>query len=471
MPKIENRRELDRGLAIATRSTGKKQAWYSLHYAPGGVDGDSKKKKQQWKSLGVEFKGSPYDEREAVKRAKENHSIWLADVAAGKSKSNFDLEFTSVAEEYLRYFKKQALHNQKLIDEGYPEDSLVAVDHGRGYYSLDRLKSSTQLLIGTDGNEGPIAAFMKTLPSQSMPKIRTIDLNEFGAWAQAEYEWSPSRIARAITEIRMVFNYAVDRDLIQSIPAIKRPRENLRARRRRAFTEKEYIKFIEHITATYNDYLVNPLLPIRAIDKWFQFLCFVQLIAFSGFRPPAGSVKKNMMRWEHYKVTNRGKDNEARTFIRVNEKGHDQYEAIIMKEVWPLLDALEHLYEKRDMKPEYLFEYTWSYARGARKGLPINNFRDEWEQALKGSGLHTEDERRSERLTPYSLRHLFITLRLQKGNVNVYRLSQITGTSIRMIQQTYDDFKPSEEFDRLTSGADAWGYQAIYDVNGNMVIT
>jgi len=458
MPKISHTEIIEDGLQIAVRTNegakGITQKWISIHYAGKG--------KQRWKALKLNYDGGQYTKKEAIKRAKEYHSIFIADARAGKvepsKKYKFQAQFSNIAKDYLNDFLKKAQENAKLANKGVRKDQLIEVVHGRGHYSLDRFINIEQLLE-------KIYPFFYQLPNDNIQKIKPIELNSFSEWAFKTYQWSPSRICTAISAIRHVYHYAFDREIVYNVPSIARPKENLRERRRRCFKRDEYIKFIETIK---NDYkLKDGEKDSRRKDRLFQFLCFVEFVAWMGFRPPTGRVKKNLLRWENYKVTNRGLPNETRIFERIDEKNHT-YKCVIMKEIWSLWDALEDLYKKRGIDSPYVFAYTENYMHG-RKGEPILNFRKHWALYLREAGLAGGEER-SERLAPYSLRSFFITMRLSDGDIDIYRLSKIVGSSMRMIQLAYDDFQAENEFEKLTSGAGDPGYKSKYDKYGHLII-
>jgi len=458
MPNISNSEIIEDGLQIAVRSYegkgGITQKWMSIHYAGKG--------KQRWKSLKLNYDGGEYTKKEAVRRAKEYHAIFKADARAGKVEPSkpykFQASFHNIANEYLKDFLEKVKENEKLARSGVRKDQLIEVVHGKGYYSLDRYKLAEQFLE-------KIYPFFYELDTDNIQKIKPLQLNSFSSWAFKKYQWAPASVCRAITTIRHVYFYAFDREIIDKVPSIARPKENLRARRRRCFKRNEYIKFIKTIEDNYKEYKEEK--DQRKKDRLFQFLCFCQFIAFMGFRPPTGRVKKNLLRWENYQITKKGTPEEVRVFERIDEKNHT-YKCVIMKEIWPLWDALEALYKKRGVSSPYVFAYTEDFM-GMKKGEPILNFRKYWKTYLRASGLDGGEER-SERLAPYSLRSFFITMRLSDGDVDIYRLAKIVGSSIRMIQIAYDDFQAEEEFQKLTKGAEEWGYTAKYDTNGNLIL-
>jgi len=67
-------------------------------------------------------------------------------------------------------------------------------------------------------------------------------------------------------------------------------------------------------------------------------------------------------------------------------------------------------------------------------GKPILNFKNSFQQALKGAGvLYSSDGKKR---VPYSLRHTYATMRLSEG-VSVFQLATNMGTSVEMIEKFY----------------------------------
>ena len=90
---------------------------------------------------------------------------------------------------------------------------------------------------------------------------------------------------------------------------------------------------------------------------------------------------------------------------------------------------------------------------------------------LEGLGLDAEaGTPQSERLVPYALRAYYITQRLRNG-ADIYQVSQACGTSPKMIEIIYDDFRTELTADRLSVGApEERIYKESYDEDGNFKI-
>jgi len=76
----------------------------------------------------------------------------------------------------------------------------------------------------------------------------------------------------------------------------------------------------------------------------------------------------------------------------------------------------------------------------------------------------------SEKLVPYAMRGFHITMSLREG-IDARKLAKSLGTSVRMIDQTYDDFQTEAEMDELTrrSGIAEIG-KVKWDENGYPIL-
>ena len=470
MPKLETVTELADGLAIGVRrkknpdGTMGAPKWYSRHYFPGEPG-------SYYFSLRLDVEVGHANFREAEKRAREKHRLQQIKAETGAPQTA-PLDIRNITNAYLDEWLNLAQHNERLIKQ-HEEDgkkgrplNLIEVKHGKNHYTLARYKA---VLTMCD----KLQYFWDTLPTTVMPDIRNRDLDGFLEWARTRYQWSPSRIMRHITQIRMIFLYAYDQGIVNYVPTPRRPKEELRIRKRRCFTETEYKRLVDYAERNYKEIIVREDgRNQERKDLAFQFLCFIQFCAWIGFRPPTGVVKKNLLKWESLIIKNEGQEDEKRLFRRIDEKDHPMYEAPVGREVWALFDALKALYKARGISDsEYLFAHTFDNGARYSAGGPILNFKKQWKTALEYLELDTDSEERRHRLTPYSLRSYHITMRIRYGNVNIYDLAQSLGTSMRMIQDAYDDYSTEAKWDVLTEGQKAErNYTTRLDANGNLIL-
>lgn len=462
--------DLGDGLAIGVKrgwlkkdGTHGPDKWYSRHYFPGEVG-------SHYVSLKMNVEPGNANFRAAEAKAREIHRLQRIKAETGAPQTA-TLDVRHIIKQYLEEWLLFAAENERKILQ-HEEDGkkgkplgLIEVDGGKGHYTLERYKAIETIFTN-------IERFWDTLPTTIITDITEADLDGFLRWARSNTSWSPNRIVRHITQIRMVWLFAKGRKIVNRIPTIKRPKEEIKKRKRRCFTETEYKRLVDYAEKTYRQITVREDgRNQERKDLAFQFLCFIQFCAWIGFRPPSGAVKKNLLRWDSYVIKNRGTENEIRLFNRIDEKNHD-YTATIGREVWALFDALEDLYRARGIdKPEYLFSHTFDNGGRYELGGPILNFKKAWHTGLAAIGLDTDSDERRHRLVPYSLRSYHITMRIRYGNVNIYDLSQSLGTSMRMIQDAYDDYSTEAKWDVLTAGQMAErDYEKRIDANGNLII-
>jgi len=79
----------------------------------------------------------------------------------------------------------------------------------------------------------------------------------------------------------------------------------------------------------------------------------------------------------------------------------------------------------------------------------IKSFREGFNSVIKEAGVETD--RDGNKLTIYSLRHTYITLRLRIGKLRIHSLAKNCGTSVSMIEEYYSDAIPTDFIDELTT--------------------
>jgi integrase len=99
----------------------------------------------------------------------------------------------------------------------------------------------------------------------------------------------------------------------------------------------------------------------------------------------------------------------------------------------------------------YIFRNpTW---KRQEKNIPYHQkvFTDRLNKALKETGLQEELDKTNRKITLYSSRHFYTTLRLQNG-LDIHLLSKQLGTSTTYIDQTYSHIQVETNTERITKG-------------------
>lgn len=118
------------------------------------------------------------------------------------------------------------------------------------------------------------------------------------------------------------------------------------------------------------------------------------------------------------------------------------------------LERLRETYEKVGMgcsPDKYIFRNpTW---KRQDKNIPYHQkvFTDRLEKVLNETGLQDELDKTNRRITLYSSRHFYTTLRLQNG-LDIHLLSKQLGTSTTYIDQTYSHIQVETNTERITKG-------------------
>ena len=438
MPKfVSETIPIDDHAEIGAVQRGNNKYWYVRMYWKEG-------KQSSYKSLGLTYEKGLASSRLARKEGLKKYEEFLAKVSIGLSPTS-TTEIGSITEEYFRTIEQQSIENDALLEKGKP--AKWNVKGGNGFHSVYRTSQVASLIPY-------LQEFWKTLPNQDMASITWKQLEGFNDWMNLNYNLSPSRRAKCITQIRMIWRHGREKGYVNWIPDVSRPPQQLKERARRNLQEEEWERMRE--------WALNQVKALRK-DKYArqeqkdiaqQFFYWFQVISWTGVRPPNGSVIKNLLKWDSYVIVKRKGESEKRLFTRYGEKGHD-YVATIHPRGWRYFDALMAFHKERGTFREggYMFVHTHGKEGSYSVGDPIKNFYKQWTKMLKELGLNSpKGTPQNAKLVPYALRGYYITMRLRYGKVSIDKLAKACGTSAKIILQTYYDFSSEKEYDELTQG-------------------
>ena len=118
------------------------------------------------------------------------------------------------------------------------------------------------------------------------------------------------------------------------------------------------------------------------------------------------------------------------------------------------LERLKKSYEEIGMEcgPEHFIFRNPTWER-QEKNVPYHQkvFKDRLDKVLDETGIQKELDKTERKITPYSSRHFYTTLRLQNG-LDIHLLSKQLGTSTTYIDQTYSHIQVETNTERITQG-------------------
>ena len=353
------------------------------------------------------------------------------------------------------------------------KNPIYTVDGGRGYWSIDRYNKIQPIFLKH------VFPFIKHLGNPNIENVSNRQLDTFDNFILDSYpDLSPSQRLKCITEMRHVFRYAKQQGYVDLIPSIKRPKAETKSRRRPDITEEMYLEMVSTTRSWYMAEDANP----EYRDYHYLFHLWILILANTGIRPPTGNTDHTRIRWRDLDIQKREDGRTIATLARPNEKAHT-YEAVVMPRsirYWEALKEFQKQHGIYDPENGYVFAHprdSMNYKGEARwkAGDPIKSFRGSWRRLLRDMGLTPEKGApQSERIVPYSLRHFFITQRLQSDdNVRIEELAYATGTSVQMIMEIYYRLDIKKRYDSLTHGGfkDEDESEAKYDRNGYYIGT
>ena len=305
MPKLEEPILLEDGLAIGYRKTQKGAYWYSRHF----YKGESGSK---YIALKIPYEKGRASQRAAAKAARINHHEDYLPKAEAGLPTTASLDIAQIAKRYIAWIQSSMKENAERIEAGKKPINKNLTDN----YFWDKVNGDAEI-----NNLNQLEPFWPTLPTTKLRQLKIRDLDSFSVWAQRNTEWSPSTIGYRVTAIRNIYRFIQNEYRIDvAIPPLKVPPMDLKNRKRKPFTAKIYYKMLDYARKNYErfDLEENP-------NQWgnkdlaFQFLCFFELLSWSGFRPQY-KVEKNFPKWADIKKIKVGTPDETWVIRRHSEK-------------------------------------------------------------------------------------------------------------------------------------------------------
>ncbi len=455
MPAFKVIEALDDGCWLGTITRANTEKWYVRMYWPGGAQLDPQ---NVYKSTKIKFEGSKGKAYQSAKR--KANQLWAEFNEARDAGDNPIKPRTiqSVVDAYLDQITHWASENEKADKPIYMIKGGRSVRGHSQHWTHAKVEAVANIL-------GHLKGFWATLPTQDFRRITERDLAYFSEWAAKTHDWSPNWTNRNITQIRMIWRFAFDGGWAEFIPKPFRSAENLRDRARRNLTEEEWLRMVYWARDKYDS--IRPTNKAAAYfkDTALQFWVWLNVISWSGIRPPSGAVIKNLIRWEDIRRLEDG----SRIISR---KDKTEYDAPILEPCYALLDFYKEWQAEKGLgDSQYLFAHTRTKEGYFAFGDPILSFRKQWANMLNDLGLKAPPKTpQSQKLVPYALRGFFITMSIRNG-VDVRKLANSLGTSERVIDQTYYDFQTEKEIAELMKRASVADLGSVtYDEDGYPIL-
>lgn len=300
---------------------------------------------------------------------------------------------------------------------------------------------------------------LKDTKIENIPPDLTRD---FSFWLQRQRKnyyknsnWSPDYINSVISEVKRMYHQVGVRDkfisssLVPEVDYVKKPPST--QIKRDILSVDEYEKLVTYLRT--NEYLKpdgsSPLDQCRRSI----FREFIGISYNTGMRP-----KEILgLTWGDVSVNISDTKENQKIFRLLKVKSENSKTGKMRSVNSPVgrrLQRLKESYEKLGMKVEpnhFIFRNpTWERQN---KNTPYHQkvFSDRLEKVLKETGIQEELDKTGRRITLYSSRHFYTTLRLQNG-LDIHLLSKQLGTSTTYIDETYSHIQVETNTERITKG-------------------
>lgn len=475
--KLTNKIKMDDGLTIGVgraSKTTKQPYWHCYIYFPAKSTDD--KPTSLYKALKLKYNPTdPSNERIARDRARAIYEPLRDKYLRGDANFLQKITIQFVMNHFFQEAEQLVEANEAKLAMG--QRPTHRTPGNKGYWTR-RYFDQTLYKVPT------LTDFFDTLPTQEIKYVNWRDLNSFTKWHSINRpNWSPSSINHHITTINAIWKHARQEGWVEQIHQIDRAAPDLQARKARHMTVEEFDRIETYLKEKYNSDGLNDYYRDLAFQHW----AWVVIHSWCGIRPASGSVEKNLIKWSHLSEDADGN----RYLYREDEKAHPPYKATIHPYSHYAWDELKRFHQERGTYDPngYVFvhthdgkdRFTWycdletreekavpgsggGAWRRFKRGDYIKNFRTQWRTMLKDLGLDSEKGApRSERLTPYALRHFFIQQRMEANpNLRLVDLASQVGSSEPMLTAIY--YRPDAEKNhkRMTTDARMKKRKPIY---------
>lgn len=282
------------------------------------------------------------------------------------------------------------------------------------------------------------------LGNHNVTSITSPLLREFDAWRIEVMRRSPksSTIANHNAALHRVFDLALDKGYMtqSQLPVLAAlPRD---AQRRPDFTLDEYRQLFRFMRSWIKEGKAGKSRDMRELLR-----DYVLILANTGMRQGTESYG---LKWKHLSEFEQG----GRRYLAIWVDGKTGPRELIarhncvayFKRIHGRSHDIKHL-----SWDELLAKGVDKHVFRLPSGILSTNLHQTFEVLLQDAGL-LHDRRTEQKRTLYSLRHMYATLALVKGHVDIHTLARQMGTSSLMIERHYSHLIPRQRAAELAGG-------------------
>jgi len=295
----------------------------------------------------------------------------------------------------------------------------------------------------------------KKTPIDRIPRQK---LKNYGIWyyelpkksGNANIARSTEQINNSIgTVLKMYNKTAYDERYIslEQIPRIERLKESKdTSYKRDIFTEEQYEKFWKYLEYVYTkgkkvdangDKVRDPLAfrdPYELLKRTV-FSKAMGILYNTGLRP----LELLKLKWCDISTSKSDDEDAKKVNYRIvvrPENAKTGKRRIIVAPVKKRLDIIRNCYKKMgiSVSPD---DYVFLVPSNRKKAYSRQQFYLRLKRVIAASGLEAELAQENKKITLYSSRHFFITMRLRYGKVPLYLLSKVVGSSVSNLTDVY----------------------------------
>ena len=416
----------DENCCIYQRGDVKSGIWYFRLY-------DAKQQKPIFKSL------KTTDKTNALIQAKSLYMDYLGKINRGESLTNINTE------ELLKLqddWNKQRISS--ITHDGITKDSYKVrkqfLKNWRLYIEEKNLLLTPIHKIKPSVGEG-FATWLKAKPKETALHTGKTRSNEY--------------INNNVNEVKKMYyqnafkQRYISRDLIPNLERL--PYEVDESIKRSIFDEDEYFRYETYLRQVYTAKKHNPNLEEKDILIRKIFYYFLFIMSNCGCRSKELlTLKMSDITFSNPTWNKELNDTCVEIHIRreVSKTGKSRkLVAKVKKKILRLLDVYKQL-GINHKENDFLFIKPSSKNRDA---YGRQAFYKRMKETLVSSGLQEELDRKSKKISLYTMRHQYAVWRLMLGKVNIQNLAANMGSSVSRIESNYSHIKPVDYVEELVA--------------------